>query len=55
MLALFGLLAMAVLLCSRVSGGILIGVAATWLPALVTRTFVWQPQPYNFRDIAATA
>jgi AGZA family xanthine/uracil permease-like MFS transporter len=54
-LALFGLLVTAALLCARVKAAILIGVAATWLAALVTRTFVWQPQPYSFRDIAATA
>jgi AGZA family xanthine/uracil permease-like MFS transporter len=55
LLALFGLLVTAALLCARVRAAILIGVIATWLMALVTHTFQWQPQPYNFSDISATA
>jgi AGZA family xanthine/uracil permease-like MFS transporter len=55
LLALFGLLVTGAMLCARVKAAILIGVVATWLMALVTRTFHWQPQPYNLSDISATA
>ena len=55
LLALFGLLVTAALLCARVRAAILVGVVATWLMALVTHTFQWHPQPYNFSDISATA
>ena len=55
LLALFGLLVTAALLCARVRAAILVGVVATWLMALVTHTFQWQPQPYNLSDISATA
>ncbi len=55
LLALFGLLVTAALLCARVKAAILIGVIATWLMALIAHTFQWQPQPYNFSDISATA
>ena len=55
LLALFGLLVTAALLCARVRAAILIGVVATWLMALITHTFQWQPQPYNLSDISATA
>jgi AGZA family xanthine/uracil permease-like MFS transporter len=55
LLALFGLLVTAALLCARVKAAILIGVVATWLMALITHTFQWQPQPYNLSDISATA
>jgi AGZA family xanthine/uracil permease-like MFS transporter len=55
LLALFGLLLTAVLLCARVPAAILIGVLATWILAVVTGTVHWQPQPYSVRDIASTA
>jgi AGZA family xanthine/uracil permease-like MFS transporter len=55
LLALFGLLLTAVLLCARVHAAILIGVFATWILAVVTGTVHWQPQPYSVRDIASTA
>jgi AGZA family xanthine/uracil permease-like MFS transporter len=55
LLALFGLMVTGALLCARVKAAILIGVVATWLMALVTHTFQWQPQPYDFSDISATA
>ena len=55
LLALFGLLLTAVLLCARVHAAILIGVLATWILAVVTGTVHWQPQPYSVRDIASTA
>jgi AGZA family xanthine/uracil permease-like MFS transporter len=55
LLALFGLLVMAVLLCAGWKAAILIGVLATWGLAAVTGTAVWQPQPYSVRDIASTA
>jgi adenine/guanine/hypoxanthine permease len=55
LLALFGLLVTGALLCARVKAAILTGVVATWLMALATRTFQWQPQPYNLADISATA
>jgi len=55
LLALFGLLVTAALLCFRVNAAILIGVLATWALAAATGTIHWQPQPYSVRDIAATA
>src|SRR5580658_9027151 len=55
LLALFGLLVMAVLLCAGWKAAILIGVVATWALAAVTGTIPWQPQPYSVRDIASTA
>ena len=55
LLALFGLLVTATLLCFRVNAAILIGVLATWALAAATGTIHWQPQPYSVRDIAATA
>jgi len=55
LLALFGLLVTAALICARVNTAILLGVLATWLLAAVTGTIHWQPQPYSVRDIAATA
>src|SRR5580658_8340862 len=55
LLALFGLLVMAVLLCAGWKAAILIGVLATWGLAAVTGAAVWSPQPYSIRDIASTA
>jgi AGZA family xanthine/uracil permease-like MFS transporter len=55
LLALFGLLVMAVLLCARWKAAILIGVLATWGLAAATGAVDWHPQPYNVRDIASTA
>ncbi len=55
LLALFGLLVTAALLCFRVNAAILIGVLATWAMAAATGTIHWQPQRYNVGDIAATA
>jgi AGZA family xanthine/uracil permease-like MFS transporter len=55
LLALFGLLVMAVLLAAGFKSAILIGVISTWGLAIVTGTTHWQPQPYNFRDITSTA
>jgi AGZA family xanthine/uracil permease-like MFS transporter len=55
LLALFGLLLTAALLCARVNAAILIGVVTTWALAAITGTIHWQPQPYSVRDIMATA
>jgi adenine/guanine/hypoxanthine permease len=55
LIALFGLLVMAVLLCARWKAAILIGVLAAWGAAAVTGAAAWQPQPYSIRDIASTA
>jgi AGZA family xanthine/uracil permease-like MFS transporter len=55
LLALFGLLVMAVLLCAGLKAAILIGVLATWGLATLTGTVHWQPQPYSVRDITSTA
>ena len=55
LLALFGLLVMAVLLCAGWKAAILIGVLATWGLAAVTGAVVWQPQPYSVADITSTA
>jgi adenine/guanine/hypoxanthine permease len=55
LLALFGLLVMAVLLGAGYKSAILIGIVATWGLAIVTGTTHGQPQPYTFRDITSTA
>jgi AGZA family xanthine/uracil permease-like MFS transporter len=55
LLALFGLLVMAVLLCAGWKAAILIGVLATWGLAAVTGTVAFHPQPYNVLDITSTA
>ncbi len=55
LLALFGLLVIAVLLGAGIRSAILIGVILTWLLAVLTGTVHWQPQPYSFRDITSTA
>jgi adenine/guanine/hypoxanthine permease len=55
LLALFGLLVMAVLLCAGWKAAILVGVLATWGLAAITGTVVWQPQSYSVRDITSTA
>ncbi|HWF07108.1 MAG TPA: NCS2 family permease, partial [Bryobacteraceae bacterium] len=55
LLAMFGLILMAVLLCAQVRAAILIGVLATWALAVATGVFHWQPQPYTAADIASTA
>lgn len=55
LLALFGLMLTAALICARVNAAILIGVVGTWALAAITGTIHWQPQPYSVRDIMATA
>jgi AGZA family xanthine/uracil permease-like MFS transporter len=55
LLALFGLLVMAVLLCAGLKAAILIGVLATWGLAAITGAVHWQPQTYSVRDITSTA
>jgi AGZA family xanthine/uracil permease-like MFS transporter len=55
LLALFGLLVMAVLLCAGWKAAILIGVLATWGLAAATGTVDWHLQPYSVRDLASTA
>jgi AGZA family xanthine/uracil permease-like MFS transporter len=55
MLAIFGLLTMAVLLAWGVRASILIGIVATALLAFATGQLQWAPQPYSFSDISATA
>jgi AGZA family xanthine/uracil permease-like MFS transporter len=55
LLALFGLVTMAVLLAWRVRAAILIGIIATSLLAFAAGQVKWAPQPYSFNDISATA
>lgn len=55
LVALFGLLVIAVLLCAGWKAAILIGVVAAWIAAALTGTVDWHPQPYSVRDISATA
>jgi len=55
LLALFGLLVMAVLLCAGWKAAILVGVLATWGLAAATGAVDWHPQPYSVRDITSTA
>lgn len=55
LLALLGLVLIAVLLAARVKAAILIGIVLTWALAALTGVVHWQPQPYSFRDIVSTA
>jgi len=55
LLALFGLMLTAALICAHVNAAILIGVVVSWALAAVTGTIHWEPQPYSARDIMATA
>jgi AGZA family xanthine/uracil permease-like MFS transporter len=55
LLALFGLMLTAALICAGVNAAILIGVVVTWALAAITGTIHWAPQPYSVRDIMATA
>ena len=55
LLAIFGLLLMAALLAWRVRAAILIGIACTSLLGAITGLVKWEPLPYTFRDISATA
>lgn len=55
LLALLGLILIAVLLAARVKAAILIGIVLTWALAALTGVVHWQPQPYSFRDIVSTA
>src|SRR5579862_5352237 len=55
LLALFGLLVMAVLLAAGIKAAILLGVLAKWALAVATGTVHWQPQPYSVSDITSTA
>jgi AGZA family xanthine/uracil permease-like MFS transporter len=54
LLALFGLLVTAAMLCARVKAAILFGVLATWLLAAVTGVVHLQSARYNIADIAGT-
>ncbi|GAA3767849.1 NCS2 family permease [Terriglobus aquaticus] len=55
LLALFGLLLIAVLQALRVRASILIGIAGTVLTAFVLGRVHWQPQHYALHDLTATA
>ena len=55
LLAIFGLLTMAVLLAWEVRAAILIGIAATSALAFLTGQLKWAPQAYSLGDISATA
>lgn len=55
LLALFGLLLIAVLQVLRIRASILIGIAGTVLTAFVLGRVHWQPQHYSLRDLTATA
>lgn len=55
LLALFGLVLIAVLQVLRVRASILIGIAGTVLTAFVFGRVHWQPQHYALHDLTATA
>jgi adenine/guanine/hypoxanthine permease len=55
LLALFGLIVIAALLCAGVKAAILIGVVAVWALGVATGVVHWQPEPYSVRDITSTA
>src|ERR1700729_144450 len=54
-LAIFGLLLIAILQVLRVRAAMLIGVLTTTLLGIVCRQVHWQPAPYNLSAIGATA
>ena len=54
-LALFGILLIAVLQVLRVKASMLIGVLGTMALGLIFHQVHWQPQPYHFSAITATA
>ncbi len=54
-LALAGLLLIAVLMAFRIRAAMLIGVLATAAAGALFGLIPWQPQPYRFSEIAATA
>jgi len=54
-LALFALLLMAALLAWRVRAAMLIAIVVTMGLGLATGIAKWNPQPYRFQDLAATA
>jgi AGZA family xanthine/uracil permease-like MFS transporter len=54
-LALFGLLVTAALMAWRVRAAMLTGIIATTLLGMIAGIVVWQPQPYRFSEITATA
>jgi len=54
-LALFGLLLIALLQVFRVRASMLIGILGTTLTAYIFHQVQWQPQHYSFADITATA
>src|SRR5580704_3296986 len=54
-LALVGLLLIAALIARRVRGAILLGMLGTMALGVIFGLVRWQPQPYSFHDINATA
>jgi AGZA family xanthine/uracil permease-like MFS transporter len=54
-LAMFGLLLISAMLAWEVKGAILIGILATTAAGAAFGLVHWQPQPYSFQDISATA
>ena len=55
LLAVFGLILISALLCARVNAAILIGVVTTWLLGSALGVFHFDPKPYSFTAITATA
>jgi AGZA family xanthine/uracil permease-like MFS transporter len=55
LLALFGLLVIAVLMCRGVRAAMLIGILATTAMGAAFGLIHWQPQTYGIADISATA
>lgn len=55
LLALFGLLLTATLLCAGQKAAILIGALVTWVLAAITGVAHWNAQPYSLEAISATA
>jgi adenine/guanine/hypoxanthine permease len=55
LLALVGLLLIASLIARRVRGAILLGMIATTVLGAIFGLVHWQPRPYSFHDITATA
>ena len=55
LLALFGLLLMAVLLARKIQAAILIGIVVTTIAGVLAGLVHWQPQTWNISDLSATA
>ncbi len=55
LLALFGLIVVGGLMARRVPAAMLLGILATTVAGMLTGVVRWQPQPFRWTDVTATA